>query len=337
MQKQDSYKLTYAFIIFILISDLFFTYLIKYTNQDLQISEFKLFVPGNLFNLFFTLLAITGILFLVFRKENKNDTKIIVSLTITVNIFLILSAIISFIKIPMPDYYFYDYHISRIIIGLSLFLYQFLQLVFISAVWLFVLGYHQLLFLRSFINSIFIFVLLFMFSVFYLNLNNRDSGITNINRNNIGVVLGAAVWSNRPSPSLSTRADKAAMLLSEGKISRIQLTGSNAPGELTEAEMAYNYLKTQKIDMTKVDVETKTTSTNEQIKFIKNTLYNKPAVGNVIIISDKYHLSRIKDICRFHNMDVKVASSDLMHQFKDNLYYNLREAAAIIIFWLFAL
>jgi vancomycin permeability regulator SanA len=209
--------------------------------------------------------------------------------------------------------------------------------VFLSTVWLFIIGYNKLLFLRAIINSIFIFLLLFAFSIFYLNINNKSSVIENGNSGNAGVVLGAAVWRNKPSPSLSSRADKAAKLLNEGKISKIHLTGSNAPGELSESEMAYNYLKSKNVDMTKVEMESRTTSTNEQIRYIKMNLYNKAGIGDVIIISDNYHLSRIKEICNFQNMDIKVVSSDLIHSFRDKLYYNFREAIGIIIFWLFAL
>jgi vancomycin permeability regulator SanA len=285
----------------------------------------------------FTLMLITGLVILMFRSEVKEHTRTIISLLIIVNILLILSAIINFITLPLPEYYILDYHISRVIVGVMFALYQFMVLIFISTVWLFVLGYNKLLLLRAVINSAFIISLIFIFSVIYLALNNKSSEIKSGDNKNVGVVLGAAVWSDRPSPTLSSRADKAAKLLNEGKIRTIQLTGSNAPGELSEAEMAYKYLKTKDVDMNKVEIETTTTSTNEQIRFIKANLYNKPAVDDIIIISDSYHLARVKEICSFQDMHIKVAASDLVHSFKGKLYYNFREAVGLIIFWLFAL
>lgn len=336
-KRRIKYKLLYALIVFVLILDLFFTYLLKYSNQDLSLSEFSILITGNIINLLITLILVAGISLLIFKDENKANTRIIIIMAIVLNAFLILAIIFNYINIPLPDYYVYDYHISRILTGILFFIYLFALLIYMSVVWLFILGYHKLLFLRAAINTIFIFVLMFVFSVFYINMNNKSSDLSGENRNNVGVVLGAAVWTDKPSPSLSSRADKAAKLLKDGKISRIQLTGSNAPGEMSESQMAYNYLDSRQVDMTKVDVESKTTSTNEQIKFIRTYLYRKSGGGNIIIISDNYHLSRIKEICRFQNMNVKVVASDLVHSFRDKLYYNFREAMGIIIFWMFAL
>jgi len=230
IQQKDKYKLIYIVVNLILILNLFFTYLLKYTNQDLTFSEFRLLKPGNIINLIFIIIIIAGITILITRKEVKENTRTIISLVIIISLLLLLSAVINFIKIPLPDYYVYDYHISRVLVGIAFFMYQFVLVVFLSTVWLFIIGYNKLLFLRAIINSIFIFLLLFAFSIFYLNINNKSSVIENGNSGNAGVVLGAAVWTNKPSPSLSSRADKAAKLLNEGKINKIHLTGSNAPG-----------------------------------------------------------------------------------------------------------
>jgi vancomycin permeability regulator SanA len=336
-KPQDKYKITYLIVISLLIINLFFIYLLKYINQGLQITEFSLFIPGNIINLVFILILITGLLILMFRNEIKVQTRTIISFIIIINILLILSAIINFITLPLPDYYIFDYHISRVVVGIMFALYQFMLLVFISSVWLFVLGYQKYLFLRAITNSAFIVSLIFIFSILYMIVNNKSSEIKNEGNKNVGVVLGAAVWSNKPSPTLSSRADKAARLLQDGKISSIQLTGSNAPGEISEAEMAYNYLSSKDVNMTNVYMESQTTSTNEQIRFIKENLYNKPDIDEIIIISDGYHLARIKEICRFQRINVKVAASDLVHSLKDKVYYNLREAVGLIIFWFFAL
>jgi vancomycin permeability regulator SanA len=338
MQKPgEKYKSTYLVIISLMLLNLVFIYLLKYYNQNLSLTEFNLFNTGNLINLIFIVITVSGILILLFRKEIKEYTRILISLTIIVNLLLLLSALTSFISLPLPDYYVFDYHISRVIVGVFFGMYQFMIIVLMSSVWFFIFGYRKYLFLRTIINSAFVFALLFVFSVIYLNLNNRSSEIDNSAHENIGVVLGAAVWSNKPSPSLSSRADKAAMLLNEGKISKIQLTGSNAPGELSEAEMAYNYLSRKNVPMDNVFMENMTRSTNEQIRFIKTNLYNSNSNGSIVIISDSYHLARIKEICRFQKIDVDVVASDLIYSFRNKLYYNFREAMGILIFWLFAL
>jgi vancomycin permeability regulator SanA len=337
-KPQDKYKISYMVVIALLLLNLFFIYLLKYINQGLPVTEFSFFKAGNIINFLFIFILILGLTILLFRNEIKLHTRTIISLVIILNILLVFSAILNFITLPLPDYYIFDYHISRVIVGIMFALYQFMLLVFISAVWLFVLGYDRFLYLRAIINSVFLMTIIFIVAVVYLVVNNRDSVVKERqNNNNVAVVLGAAVWSNKPSPSLSSRADKAAGLLRDGKVRTIHLTGSNAPGELSEAEMAYNYLSAKDLNMNNVFIETETTSTNEQIRYIKSNLYNKPDVDEIIIISDGYHLARIKEICRFQHMNVKVVASDLAHNLRDKLYYNFREAVGIIIFWLFAL
>ncbi len=189
-------------------------------------------------------------------------------------------------------------------------------------------------------NTLFTVIILFVFAFFFVKsekwiISDSESGQKN---NNIAVVLGAAVWSeNKPSPSLAARVDKAIELYRAGRVKYIQLTGSNAPGELSEAEVAYKYLRSKNINDEDIFVEDKTTSTNEQIFFIKNNLAKREDLGEIIIVSDAYHLKRVKEICKFYNIDIKVASSDLKPEFENLFYYKLKESVAILVFWFFAL
>lgn len=166
---------------------------------------------------------------------------------------------------------------------------------------------------------------------------SNDFGKKNNTRSDVAVVLGAAVWTDRPSPSLAARVDKAVKLYNEGVVNIIQLTGSNAPGEMSEAQVAYKYLLTKNISDPDVWIEDRTTSTNEQIFYIKNSLMVKENIGIIIIVSDAYHLKRVKEICNFYHLNVEVASSDLEIGFEDLFYHKLKETIAILVFWFFAL
>ena len=87
-------------------------------------------------------------------------------------------------------------------------------------------------------------VLFLILTFIYIDNVGYASGrwILNKSDKNIGVVLGAAVWSgNIPSPTLSARVDKALELLEQGFVGKIVLTGGKAPGELPESEVAYEY------------------------------------------------------------------------------------------------
>jgi vancomycin permeability regulator SanA len=169
-------------------------------------------------------------------------------------------------------------------------------------------------------------------------MNNYSEKWSNTGSKNIAVVLGAAVWSgNQPSPTLASRIDKAAKLYKKDIADKILLTGSNAPGEMTEAEVAFNYILNKNVDTTDILIEKQTTSTTEQIRFIKDNLAHRNLFDNIFIVSDQYHLARVSEISRFYNLDVIAAASELELSFDSKMYSRIRECIALSIFWCFAI
>jgi vancomycin permeability regulator SanA len=181
---------------------------------------------------------------------------------------------------------------------------------------------------------------LVLITFIYINTLSYASEKWQLSRSNsnIAVVLGAAVWSgNLPSPTLAGRVNKAIELLNNGYSGRILVTGSSAPGEMTEAEVAYDYLVKKGVDTTLISVETATRSTTEQIQFIKNRLAGLESIDDIIVISDYYHLPRVIEISKFFNLDIKVAESRHIVDYENRIYNKVRESIALFIFWSFAL
>jgi vancomycin permeability regulator SanA len=151
------------------------------------------------------------------------------------------------------------------------------------------------------------------------------------------VVLGAAVWKgNIPSPIYEGRLNKAYELLNKKFASKIFLTGSNAPYELSEAEVGKIYLEKKGVKPEQIELEEKTTSTIEQIHYIKREIMAKRKLNKLIVISDAFHLPRVIEIAKFLSVDFKVARSNLKIEFINNLWLRIREAVLLSIFWLFA-
>ena len=160
-----------------------------------------------------------------------------------------------------------------------------------------------------------------------------EKWVLNKNQKNTAVVLGAAVWSgNVPSPTLSARVDKAIELLNNGFVGEIVLTGGKAPGELAESEVAYEYSKAAGVDSALIRIEDSTSSTTDQIRWIKKNLFNNDSAGGIILISDAYHLPRAIEISKFFNINVKVAESVHKLTFNDMLYNKIRESIALFNF-----
>src|ERR1039458_9824708 len=68
----------------------------------------------------------------------------------------------------------------------------------------------------------------FLFSAYQFVYFNQSKTVGKLNntRDNVAVVLGAAVWSNNiPSPMLASRAEKAYELYKQGYVNKIQVTG----------------------------------------------------------------------------------------------------------------
>jgi vancomycin permeability regulator SanA len=194
---------------------------------------------------------------------------------------------------------------------------------------------------RNILSTTLILIFLLILTLIYIDNVGYASGrwVLNKNKKNIGVVLGAAVWrGNIPSPTLSSRVDKALELLDQGFVGKIVLTGGNAPGELAESEVSYEYARIKGVDTSKVIIESSTSSTADQIRWIQNNLLaDDSSFEDIILISDAYHLPRAIEISKFYNIDIKVAESVHKQDFRDKIANKIRESIALFNFWNFAL
>ncbi len=320
--------------------DLLFLYYFKYNNLGLSFSFFNPSFIGNLFNLFFTIILIAGLIIIILRKDIQISPSSIVVYLLILSMLLVLGALSKLLSQAFPKIYILEQPLGRIITVMIFFIFQFVQFIFIFLVWARILSKNNRLIYKAPLASMLMVLILLIFTFFFVS--NKDVSKQRIEQSgniaDVAVVLGAAVWSdNRPSPSLAARVDKAAELFKEGFIKKIQLTGSNAPGEMSESEVALLRLNSENINPDDVWVEASTTSTIEQVRFIKVSLIEGKKLNNILIISDSYHLPRIEQICDFYMVNANVVSSGLALSFQNNLYYKIRESLALLVFWFFGL
>ncbi len=323
----------------ILVFDTILLYYLKYRNQDLAFSEFTLNYLGNVFNLIFFLLILSGLLFNHFKKQDSINSSFILRFLIIQTIILIIASILVFANYSNHKHYVFSHPVSEVIKGFFFSLFQFLEFILLMILWLNLFGRKKIIYFKSILYSAILVLVLLIFAFVYSN-QDRENYRTYRTNNKlvVGVVLGAAVWSNnRPSPSLSARVDEAISLYNKKLIDKVQLTGSNAPGEMSEAKVALFYLYKRIVNIDDIWLEENTTSTTEQVRFIKNNLINQNNVGSIVIISDSYHLTRVRAICNFYKIESFFAASNLKLNFQNKLYYKTRESVALLIFWFFAL
>ena len=312
-----------AFIL-ILLFDLTFLFYLKYRNQNLSLDEFSFINFGNLLNISSVLLIVIGLVLAFLKKQSINKIKLVWILILILQVNLILAYFVADFKLPFDKYYLLGQPGNRLFIGLVYISLQFIQFTIMFVILLSLLQVKNLLFLRSLLNSFLLMfaILIFSFVFIVMKENQFDQKLLKKENENIAVVLGAAVWSgNKPSPSLAARVDRALDLLDDGEVSSIFLTGSNAPGELAESEVAYRYIKSKRGHLENIFIEKNTTSTNEQIRFIKKNLIKDGDKKNIVIVSDGYHLVRIIEISKFHNIKVQAVPSNLNLNFEKAVYF----------------
>lgn len=337
-KKNGSLNILLIFILIITL-DLVFLYFIKYNNQSLSIKQFNFTNIGNLLNFISYFFLLIGLILCYTLKDIEFNYKIFFVILTFNQIFIVGAYFSGLITLPFEKYYYLGQNGNRLFTGLLFTLYQFSQFSLIFYIWLIFNKAKSFLFIRSLLNSAIVMFLILIFSFLYIiaKENSFKENIILESKKNIAVVFGAAVWSNdQPSPSLAARVDKAIDLLDEGKVYAIYLTGSNAPGELSESEVAFRYIQRKRKNTSNIFKENKTTSTAQQIQFIKTELLSNKIQNNIFVISDSYHLVRIKEISNFDNFTIQVVPSGLSLSFENALYFKFREALALTVFWFFA-
>ncbi len=332
-QKKSAFILASVIVI-----QLLFLLFIKYSNQSLSLKDFSFANLGNIFNLVISIILIAGIVTVL--KREKVHTKPLIIFTIITSLTLCLAFLSTLVKFPGSGVYIVSQPGDKVFDAFLFTIYEFLLFTFISYVWLKVFNSDKHVVLRSLANGVFLLIFFLLVTFLFIQTKGYNSASWKLSKNkkNIIVVLGAAVWSdNKPSPSLSSRVDEAIKLYNEGYGGKIILTGSNAPGEMSEAEVAYNYAKSKGMDMNNVEYEALTTSTVEQVNFIKRDLLQRSDVADIIVVSDSYHLMRVLEVSEFFKADIRVAAAKTNMNFQENIYRQLRESIALNVFWSFAL
>lgn len=336
--SQKKYLVT---TVFLLLAQLIFLFAVKYMNQDLSLNYFSIAKTGNIFNLLIYTGIIIGIWTGLRKTKSGISNKSITIFLIVIWFLLIVSFITTKLKIVSEGFYIYDQPGDKVLTGFMFLLYLLTLFYFLIFLWNRIFSRQRFSIVKNIFSVFLMLLLLLILTMIYIDNVSYTSGRWTLQKSkkNIAVVLGAAVWSgNIPSPTLSSRVDKALELLDNGFVGEIVFTGGKAPGELPESEVAYEYARAKGIDASILIIEDSTSSTADQMRWIKNNLLTDGiSSGDIIIISDAYHLPRAIEISKFYKLDIKVAESVHKQDFKDKIPNKIRESIALFNFWNFAL
>lgn len=338
MSAQINKKILFS-IIGVSVLNLLLLFYFKYTVNCISINSFSIFKTGNLINLFITIVFIVGI-FVNFLHQNRSESffRIVLFLLVVSLIPLLLVIIFTITEFSFVESYFLSYPIKKIV-PLALLVFNQIILIYVTVmIWINLFETGVMLYLYSLLGLIGFVVLLLLISFSYSFLIDEYDIENKGEKFDYGIVLGAAVWNkDKPSPIFLGRIKKGAELYNKNILKKIQLTGGNAPGELSEAKAAYKYLvDNYDIEPDDILIEEVTATTNEQIRFIKELVNSDVKNKKFLFISDYFHLGRIKEMANFYNLKAEVISSDYKLNLQKSLYYGFRDTIGLILFWFFA-
>ncbi len=317
-------------LFFIFLASVFSEFLLtnlRYSNQDMMLDNYSVFMSGNIITGALTLILIVFLFLNLFSGKKYRTGVLVFLLFASILDLIILLFSYSFSEKDKKVIVFIAYFLIKLYITVS-----FIILFFSSSKKVHLLnnlGYMTLFLLISFS--------VVLFKVYNFT-DDSESYKQGQKKADAGVILGAAVWGgNRPSPVLRERINKGFEIYQQKYVSKLILTGGGSPNELTEAEVSKNELIKYGVDPRNLLVEAKSNSTNEQIHYVKDKYYARFSYKKVILISDNFHLFRAKEICRFNGINADAFSSDTPLSTESYFNFCIKETFAVLLFWLFGL
>ena len=314
---------------------------LKYHLNGIPISELRLDYMGNILNLAVTVVLFSGILFHFLSNKKLDKKKLIFLVMLQFFITLSLGLIYLNAKVDLVSStsYLLNFPAKKVYAGFLFILGELFQLYSLLYVWGLIFNSENLFEIRTLVRMIALIFLLLIFSLLYVwNVRTYDEKKIENTVFEYGCIPGAAVWSHgKPSPIFEGRIRKAFELYKKGQIKQIILTGGNAPGEISESEAAYKYLKNLKVPEKSLQLETQSSTTTLQIRYLYKKYFGLPKQKPILIISDGFHLTRIIQIAKYFNVNVVGVASGYTLSFDKTIFYRSRESVALLLFWFFAI
>lgn len=148
------------------------------------------------------------------------------------------------------------------------------------------------------------------------------------------VVLGAAVWTDKPSPVFRERINHAVDLYKQKRIKKIIFTGGQGnTDEKTEARIAQIYAVDKGIPKEDILIENKSRTTFENLEFAKEII-GKNNIKSVLIVTDPLHLKRAMAMADFLelNADPEPTPTTVYQSFQSKTTFLFRETFYLFLF-----
>ena len=331
----------FTLLLVIVVVNLLILLYLKYHLNGIPISELRLDYLGNILNLIVAAVLFAGILVHFFSKKKLDKKKLIFLIMLQFFIALSLGLIYLNAKVNLVSStsYLFNFPAKKVYAGFLFIIGELFHLYSLLYVWGLIFNSENIFEIRTLVRMVALIFLLLIFSLLYVwNVRTYDEKKIENTVFEYGCIPGAAVWSHgKPSPIFEGRIRKAFELYKKGQIKEIILTGGNAPGEISESEAAYKYLKNLKVPEKSLQLETQSSTTTLQIRYLYKKYFGLQNQKPILIISDGFHLTRIIQIAKYFNVNVVGVASGYTLSFDKTIFYRSRESVALLLFWFFAI
>lgn len=118
----------------------------------------------------------------------------------------------------------------------------------------------------------------------------------------VGIVLGAGIWNDEPSPVFRERINHSIALYKDGYIKKIIFTGGKADGKrFSESYVARKYAEKLGVNSKDIFIEEKSKITQENLKFA-SVIMIENNLTEALLISDPLHMKRAVLIAKDFNI-----------------------------------
>lgn len=142
-----------------------------------------------------------------------------------------------------------------------------------------------------------------------------------------GIVLGAALWDNQPSPALTERLNTALDLIKTGKVDYLILSGGIGQAEISEAEAMAQYLMERGVSPKQIILEPESTNTKENLQNSAKLIHQQ-GFKEVYLITHDYHMFRALAYAR--KINIQAAPAPVHSTVLWPPFHKTRECLAII-------
>jgi vancomycin permeability regulator SanA len=235
--------------------------------------------------------------------------------------------------------YLFGFPVKKVYVGFLFVLGELIQIYSMVYLWGLVFSLESLFEIRSLVRMTAAVIILMIFSLLYVwNVRAYEEEKLPNDSYEYSCIPGAAVWGKgKPSPIFEGRIRKALDLYRKNRIKKIILTGGHAPGEISESEAAYKYLANLDVPKNIMILETESSTTTDQIKFLRDQYYLPAQSNPILMISDGFHLSRVIQMSKFFRVNTQGVASGHSLSLSKTIFYRARESVALLLFWFFAI